>query len=315
MDILRRYFNGSYWQQLFLFGLIAMGSFFIFSIVGILISMVLYGFNPIENPIVLSQLDDPNLVNALRVIQLTNSVGIFVVPPLIFGWLKAKKPLTYFKLDKGLKLDRFFQAFLIVLTALPVINYLAMWNSALHLPEVFSEIESWMRSSEKSAEKLVNALLQMDSIGGLLFNLTLIAVIPAIGEELFFRGGLQQLLQKGLKNHHLAIWITAFLFSALHGQFLGFFPRFFLGALFGYLFYWSGNLWLPIAAHFANNGIAVVVSYMIQQGNLNEEVETVGSNEDELTFALVGILLMSFFTYSIYKSYQQKKPLENSKGS
>lgn len=315
MGSLQHYFNGSYWLQLFLFAVIAMISFFVFSIIGIGFAMVLYGFNPIDSLNLTSQMKDPNVVNGLRLVQLFNSMGIFVAPPLIFGWLKAKNPVHYFKLNRAPHPDKALLAFLIIVAALPVINLLAQWNASLHLPEAFSELEAWMRSTEKSAEQLVEALLKMESTNTLLFNLLVIAVIPAVGEELFFRGGLQPLIQKGLKNRHAAIWITAFLFSALHGQFLGFIPRLLLGALLGYLFVWSKNLWLPIIAHFANNGIAVLVAFYIQKGELDEQIETVGTNEGDLTFALGGAVLMAFLLFSFYRSYQQKKPPKNSEGS
>jgi len=88
-----------------------------------------------------------------------------------------------------------------------------------------------------------------------------IAVLAGFGEELVFRGLLQPELHKATGNIHFAIWTSAIFFSALHMQFYGFIPRMFLGALFGYLYYWSGNLIIPMFAHFFNNFMAVTSIY------------------------------------------------------
>ena len=88
----------------------------------------------------------------------------------------------------------------------------------------------------------------------------MVAMIPAIGEELLFRGVLQKQLIKGLGNAHVAIILTAVIFSAFHLQFLGFFSRALLGMLFGYLYYWSKNMWYPILTHFTNNGLALLLA-------------------------------------------------------
>ena len=169
-------------------------------------------------------------------------------------------------------------------------------------------LEQWMRDSEENAKVLTESLLKMDSFGLLLSNMIVIAILPAIGEELFFRGTIQQLIQRSSKNPHIAIWVTAFLFSALHMQFLGFIPRMLLGALFGYLFYWSGNLWLPIIGHFINNGFAVMATYMIQQNKIGNQIETVGALEGQTTLAVGSGLIVCGMLYTYYKQ-TQKKPL------
>jgi len=109
---------------------------------------------------------------------------------------------------------------------------------------------------------LTKLLSSYDSFGEMLLALVIIGVFPAIGEELVFRGLLQHKLQTATKNAHLAIWISAFIFGAFHMQFFGVVPRILLGALFGYIYLYSGNIWYPILAHFVNNGLAVIVMYL-----------------------------------------------------
>ena len=89
----------------------------------------------------------------------------------------------------------------------------------------------------------------------------MIALLPAVGEELIFRGIIQRILKNLFRSGHLSVWVTAFVFSAIHFQFYGFLPRFILGLVFGYLFLWSETLWLPVIAHFINNGVLLLLVY------------------------------------------------------
>lgn len=119
-------------------------------------------------------------------------------------------------------------------------------------------------------------MLKADHLGGLLFNLLIIALIPAVGEELTFRGVLQQGLSRRM-NPHVAIILAAAIFSFIHFQFYGFLPRMFLGILLGYMFYVSGSLWTSILMHFVNNGTAVVLYYLNDKGIINVDVDHFGA--------------------------------------
>ena len=134
-----------------------------------------------------------------------------------------------------------------------------------------------MKASEEQAAALTEAFLKMSTPGELIFNLFMIALIPAIGEELLFRGIVQNIFSRWLKNNHAAVWFTAILFSAMHMQFYGFIPRLMLGAMLGYLLVWSGNLWWPIIAHFVNNAAAVIFSYLFQNKFIDLDPDTIGS--------------------------------------
>jgi len=163
-----------------------------------------------------------------------------------------------------------------------------------------------MEASEQKAMELTEAFLVMNSIGDLLINLFLIGLIPAIGEELLFRGVLQQLFTKWTGKVHLAIFISAFLFSAIHLQFFSFLPRFVLGIVLGYMFYWSKNLWLPILAHFTNNTLAIIFTYhfvadKIQIDFLNEETSV------NISAALISLLAVALLMFLLYKNTSIKK--------
>jgi len=138
------------------------------------------------------------------------------------------------------------------------------WNANVNLPDFLGSFEAFARETEDTATALTKYLTEFSNIGQFIAGFIVIAVLAGIGEELVFRGMLQPALQKATGNIHAAIWISAILFSCLHLQFYGFVPRVFLGALFGYLYFWSGNLLIPMIAHFVNNGFGVAMIYMNQ---------------------------------------------------
>lgn len=208
-------------------------------------------------------------MRVMSFLQLVQSIGMFIVPALIYFRVSGLRNGEY--LLKGEK-----QIFLFILMALalgfvysPVIDLSYKLNQLMDLPPFLDGLEQWMRTSEDTLERLTKAFLQMEGWGDFLFNMIMIALIPAIGEELMFRGALQKILADWTGNIHWAIFITAFLFSCIHMQFFGFLPRFLIGFLLGYLFYWSGNIWVPIAAHFLNNGMIVLFNFLFQRGTID----------------------------------------------
>lgn len=196
------------------------------------------------------KLKNQSIIDAVKFTQLLSSIGIFIVPVLVYAHI------CNFDLKLNLNLNR--QVILLAITIMLLINpfiaFVYEWNMSFNFPE-------WALSYDKKAEHLTKYFLKMNSVGDLAYNLLILAIVPAIGEELLFRGYLQQTFKKWLGKPHLAIVITAILFSAIHMQFQGFLPRFVLGLLLGYFFYWSGSLWLPIIAHFLNNALAVLLAY------------------------------------------------------
>jgi len=172
----------------------------------------------------------------------------------------------------------------------------------MKLPESLKGIEDWMKATETEAANLTGAFIKMDSIGLFLFNLLMIGVLPAIGEEMLFRGLLQRLLRDWFGNIHVAIFMAAFFFSAMHMQFYGFFPRMMLGVIFGYLFYWSGSLWVPIWAHFINNGSVIIFAWLAQHGVIKGDYESFGSS-DNLFVILFSAVILGMVLFIIRRIY------------
>jgi len=189
-------------------------------------------------------------IDAVKFIQMLSAIGLFITPTLLYAYL------CDFDLKLKLNFSRqtLLLAIAIVLLINPFISFIYEWNMSLNLPD-------WLLMYDAKAEKLTSYFLRMDTVGDLVFNLLVLAIVPAIGEELLFRGYLQQTFTKWLVKPHIAIIITAILFSAIHMQFQGFLPRFVLGLMLGYFFYWSGSLWLSIIAHLLNNAVAVIFAY------------------------------------------------------
>lgn len=240
--------------------------------------------------------------------QLLNTLGLFIVPGILFAVVFMKNPLDKLRLDRSISGWQFFFIILLFLSLLPLINLMVSLNAELELPASLHAIEEWMRSSESRAEELTRAFLQMDGRSDLVFNVLLIGILPAIGEELIFRGIVQRGIQQQFNNHHLGIWISAFLFSALHLQFFGFLPRLMLGAFFGYLMVWTGSLWAPMIAHFLNNTLALLLAYVLGAKSLETEVDNIGTTTDTLWISGISLVLFSYLIYRFrHLSYQKEK--------
>lgn len=203
------------------------------------------------------------------------SLGGFIIAPLIFYYTMVKGDLIkdFIKIPSNLLIVLSFTV-IIVFSFMVVNTMFIEWNTSIKLPESLGSIERWAEELEGSMEVLTKYLTNFESPGYFIAAILVIAILPGIGEELLFRGLLQNILKRIVKNDHVAIWIAAILFSAIHFQFYGFIPRMLLGALFGYLYVWSGNLLVPIIAHFMNNFISLMALYVYQKGMTDIDVES-----------------------------------------
>lgn len=246
-----------------------------FGLIAILIGMASYGLDIIKDLPVILKGNDPSKVDFIKLLQTLSSIGTFIVPAY-FLMLIEKKRTSYFNFSVPRPTVSLLLAAIIMLVSAPFLELTILLNLKMQLPDFLSGLETWMKAKELEMENLTKLLLSTTSYGGLLFNLFMIAVIPAIGEELIFRGILQNIFTRWMKNPHVAIWFTAIIFSAIHVQFYGFLPRMLMGALFGYLLYWGNSIWLPIIAHFINNASAVLYAFfLIKQGKSVDEVTDV----------------------------------------
>jgi membrane protease YdiL (CAAX protease family) len=213
--------------------------------------------------------------NLLKLGQGISSALMFIVPPIVFYLITRRvKPLQNLGFRSVQPFWLLFIGILLMFVSLPITNQLSTWNESMHLG--LPKLEDWLQNMEKAATEVTERMLHVNTIGGLLYNLLIIALIPAIGEELTFRGVVQQALVKGCKNVHVGIILSAAIFSFIHFQFYGFLPRMFLGILLGYMFYITGSLWTSITMHFVNNGTAVVLYYLNNKGIIDIDPEHFG---------------------------------------
>jgi uncharacterized protein len=203
-----------------------------------------------------------NEIVLLRYVLIVQDISCLFIPSIIILVLmqsESSKSLPELKIPpiKGIGL-------VVILTfcIFSITSFTGQINSEMHLPGWLSGLEHWMTDKEEKADKVIELLVVSNTFWVMLLNLLTIAIIPSIAEELFFRGVFQKIFVNLFKSGHLGIWFTAFIFSTIHFQFFGFVPRFILGLVFGYLFFWSGTLWLPVISHFVNNAVPVILAYL-----------------------------------------------------
>lgn len=220
-----------------------------------------------------------NNIVMIKIGQGISSAMMFIAPPLILYLVTRNQPMQYLGFRKPFRWWALLTGIVLMFISLPLTNILGDWNAGIKIGGAFEVLEDWLKTFDEASEALIERMMNVNTVWGLLGNLLVLALIPAIGEELTFRGVLQQALTRGCKNVHLAVFISAFVFSFIHMQFSGFLPRMFLGMLLGYMFYYTGSIWTSILMHFINNGFIVVIYYLNNKGLANIDVEHFGSPE------------------------------------
>ena len=205
------------------------------------------------------------------------NVFAFIIPALLMWRMCFKvSPLRAIEASERPSMKMIGIALLIYFAGMPSLNQIVYWNQEMQLPEFMSEFDEWCRNLEKIAEEQTKGLLNTTAFFPTAMNILVIGVLTGIGEEFFFRGALQKGLAWCGINPHTAIWTTAFIFSAVHFQFFGFVPRMLLGAFFGYLYWWSNNIWVNSFAHALNNSLVIISTWCINKGILSEEFDMLG---------------------------------------
>ena len=251
-------------------------------------------------------------LNLMRYLQTLQGFGLFIIPAFFAAYLFSGMPVGYFGLERATSAKWFGATLLLMLAIIPCINLLTALNEMIVFPKSLSGLEQRLKDFEDAAQQATKLFLNVDNAGGMFFNIFMIALLPALGEELIFRGLLQKIFIKWTGNIHVAIFITGFLFSFIHLQFYGFFPRWLLGVMLGYLLVWSGTIWLPIFAHFVNNASAIIFSYMIQKGVIPEGVEEFGASFGEIPVTIITTAIATWLLWKFYQHFNtisRKNPL------
>lgn len=245
--------------------------------------------------------------------SLMQNIVAFIAPALLLAWLVCVRPWDDLYLTAAPRWTGVVGVVLISLISIPAMNWLTAVNETVTFPEWLSPLENMLRSWEMQALETTDAMLDVTSVGGLIVNILVVGVLTGIGEEMFFRGGVQNFIQRGDRpvKTWKAVWITAFIFSAMHFQFYGFLPRLLLGAYFGYLLVWTRSLWVPVLAHALNNSLAVWGEYTVNIGQFTEESFNLGEpgSGTEWTAIVSVVLLIIIFTVGRNSLFRPRQTL------
>ncbi len=294
-------------KLLSLFGFFLLGSFF-GQFFGLLAVVFIIGF-PTTNIIVFQKMildfmahpeKYDGAFHGMMALQWFTALFTFVLGSWAYLSFIEKKSIS--ELNSGEIPDWriFLWAILTVIVSMPFLEYVIQWNQNIVLPAGFEEIEKWMKSSEATMAQMTKFLLNFKTPFDFVLALAVIAGMAALGEEIFFRGLVQSMFERHLGNYHAAIWISAAIFSFIHFQFYGFFPRLFLGAFFGYLYVWFRTIWVPIAAHFFNNAYSLTMHYMYQQKQIDIDPEKFVSVIPWWS-ALLSVILIAFYVRRLHQ--------------
>ena len=234
--------------QLLLFIVVFLIVFIVGNLIGIGVITLLYGSDTLS-AVGSLKTSVPHFINALWILQIIGTTLPIFSAPVFFAYVIVRDPGDYIKPNFRFPWGLLFLVLFIMFLSNPVIEVLANINQKMILPQWLK----WMKDSEENAQKITAVMLNMKNVGDVIVNVLVIGLLTAIVEEFMFRGVLQTIFARWTKNIHVAIWITAILFSAFHMEFFGFLPRLLLGVLFGYFVAWSGSIWTSVWAHFLNN--------------------------------------------------------------
>ncbi len=292
-------------NMMILFGLILLG-LSVGNVLGMILLLVLSSSqtavsapeigNILQNPAAI-----PHAWWYIMAMQAVVHVFTFLVPSLIYWrWIENRK-LNHFLVKPSPSFLLFLITAAAVLVFMPFDSWVIELNKKMSLPSNLKSIENWMASQERTMEQMTVFLTDFASWPKLFVALVVIAIIPAVGEECLFRGLIQRKIFNKTQNMHIAIWVAAALFSAIHLQFYGFVPRMLLGAMFGYLYWWSANLWIPIVAHLVNNGTTLVLLFLNNRQIIQFDIE---KSDASVSFGagFVSLLLTASLLYFFKKN-------------
>ena len=303
----RGYFKDSSPGLQFVFSLLlVLAAWLVFQLVALLTGALFFNIGLRDIQMVMSDLSNPVFISYQKYLQAVISMGMFILAPLAIAYSLSENSRRFLKLDYYPKHTVAFLVSLLMILSLPMNNYFTYLNNLLNLNDISPGIQQYIEEMEVKAGDLFERFLNVNGIWPLLLNIFVIAVIPAIGEELLFRGVLQKIFINWTKNVFLGVLITSIAFALLHFQFLSVLPRFVLGMVLGYMFVWTRSLWMPILAHFVNNALAVVYYYLMYNGYIGEGIEHVGKPDARPVYALLSTAIVLIILFVVRRMMRDK---------
>lgn len=249
----------------------------------------------------LPKFSDPQ--RGLRILYIFQAIFVFILPAIFAAVVSTRLPARLLAIEKMPTLRPSLLTILIMLVSIPAMTLIIKWNNGINLPESMHHLQETMRTLEDNAQDSINTIIGSHSVSNLIMSVLIIGVLAGFSEELFFRGAMQRILSNTSLGAHGAIWLTAIIFSAIHLQFFGFFPRMLLGLFFGYLLYWSNSLWLPIIAHIFNNSLACIIAWC--QSKTVDKAEIL-SDGPSILYTIFSILITAFAIWILRRTFRSE---------
>lgn len=280
--------------------------YFTGQLIGLLLTEWLFGVTAKQIATIIALPDKALAFRSIIVFLQTSSalLSFTLLPAAYLYFIQKQKPAAYFSPGQQLLPAAVLLTALLVLVSMPANAFFIEWNKHLQLPGWLAGLEKQLQLREQKGAHLTTLMTTFTSPWQLLAGFLVIAIIPAFGEEFFFRGIIQTHLMALLKNRHVAIVCTGALFSFFHFQFYGFLPRMLQGVLFGYLFYWSKDLSYPMIAHLVNNGFIVLMHYYWQHGLT--KVNIADTAAVPLAWSLVCLPLTGVLVFTLRRYFSRR---------
>ena len=282
------------WLQLIIFGLLTIGIALISSLIGFHIGLLELGsLKP-------SDFAKPEYAGITKALLILQFFGIFLIPCLVFAFLADKRPLAFAGIKKPDRMGFIFLGLIIILVSYLMVEWLGLVNQEIVKHLFGKAAQQWIEKGETDVNSTLKNILDMKTGKDVFIAIILVGVMAAIGEELFFRGILQRILIQAFRSPWVGIIVTAAIFSAIHGQFLGFIPRMILGIILGALYWYSGSLIPAMVGHFVFNSLQVLLLYF-------KVIDPNGHPDGGIAFSVMGILALILVL--VLLNYLRKKSL------
>jgi membrane protease YdiL (CAAX protease family) len=298
----------SYWGQFGILAAFTGAGLLIGGIVSLIPLLGKMDLDLLSSKKVMESLFVPENASALRWVQFLTTFFLFFLPPIFYARLCHQKAFTHLGFKHKVTGPQFLIAMVIMVAALPLVGALAELTKMLPFSKI--TLQKW-EAVEEAYNKQVAIIGRMNNFGDYVLSLFMLAICPAIFEETMFRGGMQNLLSRWWKMPILAIVVTAIIFSIVHGSYFGFLSRAVLGFILGWMYYRTGNIWLNIIAHAANNAVAVTAIYIMRLKNPKMDIAQADVNLS-IWWGLLSLAVIYglFILFERVSQYQINKPGE-----
>ncbi len=250
----------------------------------------------------------PQYYYAIMAIQAVSTLFMFFIPVYVFALICYRKPAKFLGFNTNINYKQVLIVIGILLLTFPLSGALAELNELIPIPKTWSIKFKAMEDARALQEA---ALININSFSKYLISLLIIGLLPGLFEEMCFRAGLQNIFVRWFKGPWVAIIFTSILFSLIHVSYYGFLVRFALGGILGFIFYYSGSLWLSVFFHFLYNGLQVTVLYVV---TLSEKKAPKDIEQNFPLWAGVIALFLIIYLFKKFRDYslaQRQKYVED----